>query len=136
MKLISLSPDAVGIAASTLCLIHCIATPFIFLAKACSTTCCADAPVWWQFIDYMFIVISFMAIYFATKKSRKNWMKIALWGAWIVLLFSILNETFKANLLFAEFIYFPAISIVILHFYNQKYCLGIGDNCCVIPIRD
>lgn len=130
---ISLKPDFVGIMASTLCLIHCIATPLIFLAKACSvsTACCADAPIWWQIIDYIFIVISFMAIFFATKNSSKRWIGIALWSAWFVLLFTLVNETLGTNLLPAKFIHIPALSIVVLHFYNQKYCKCSENSCCV-----
>ena len=131
MKAISVNPDTLGIVASTLCLIHCIATPFLFLAKACSTTCCADAPIWWQVVDYMFIVVSFAAIYFATKNSSKKWVKVALWSTWVVLLFTIVSETIGASLLPTQFVYIPALSIVILHLYNQKYCKCTEDGCCV-----
>ena len=39
--------DKIGIISSSLCMIHCLGTPFIFVAKACSATCCSDAPTWW-----------------------------------------------------------------------------------------
>lgn len=126
----SFNPDKLGIIASALCLVHCMATPVLFLAKACSTTCCADAPIWWQFIDYMFIVISFIAIYFATQNSSKSWLQMALWGSWAVLLVTILSETVNLNLLPAHFVYFPALSIVVLHFYNQRYCSCSENQCC------
>lgn len=125
---LNLNPDAVGIIVSTLCLIHCIATPFIFLAKACSVSCCADAPIWWQVIDYIFIVISFIAIFFATKNTSKNWMRITLWGTWFVLLVTIISETFEIGLFPAKFVYIPAFSIVVLHLYNRKYC-NCACNC-------
>jgi hypothetical protein len=32
------SQDTIGAAASFLCMIHCVATPFIFIAQACSHT--------------------------------------------------------------------------------------------------
>ena len=59
MKTKSFSLDKIGIAATALCMIHCIGTPFIFIAKACSTACCAGAPLWWQLIDYFFLIITF-----------------------------------------------------------------------------
>ena len=37
-----------------LCLVHCIATPFIFITQACTASCCAESPIWWQSIDYVF----------------------------------------------------------------------------------
>ena len=133
MKTISIpvNPDFIGMAASTLCLIHCISTPFIFLAKACtvSATCCADAPIWWRLIDYVFIAVSFAAIYFATKNSTKNWVKIALWAAWFALVLVVVVETIGANLLPAQVVYIPAFVIIALHFYNQKYCRCGGDDC-------
>ena len=64
--------DSIGMIAGTLCAIHCIATPFLFVAKACSTVCCADAPLWWKAIDYIFLVISFIAIFLLQKTCLLN----------------------------------------------------------------
>jgi hypothetical protein len=124
--------DVLGIMASSLCLIHCIATPFLFIAKACSATCCSDAPNWWKWIDYFFIIISFIAIYYATKNTTKKWMKIALWTSWVVLLCTMVNEVFIILSLPESFIYYPALSIVALHFYNRRYCSCKEDKCCTI----
>ena len=51
----NLSPDFIGALASSLCLVHCLLTPVLFIVKACtsSASCCAGAPVWWQVIDYV-----------------------------------------------------------------------------------
>ena len=59
--------DSIGIIAFTLCGIHCISTPFLFIAKACTATCCSDAPSWCLLIDYFFLLISFLAIFFISK---------------------------------------------------------------------
>ena len=73
MNRASLLPfDSIGIIASTLCAIHCIATPFIFIVKACTATCCSDAPSWWLMIDYLFLIISFLAIFFISKNLTIN----------------------------------------------------------------
>jgi len=61
---IKIHSDIIGIWSSGLCLIHCLATPFLFIAKSCSHTCCAASPTWWGTIDFIFLVISFIAIYF------------------------------------------------------------------------
>lgn len=119
------TPDTIGAATSGLCALHCIATPFIFLAKAGSV----HVPEWYHMIDYVFIVISFAAIYFAAKNSTKNWMRIALWATWAVLLSAILNETFEIRPLPEASVYIPAIIIAALHLYNQKYC-RCTDECC------
>lgn len=123
--------DLMGVIASGLCMIHCIATPFLFIAQACAVSCCADAPVWWQVVDYLFIIISFFAIYFATKKSTNRWVRMALWGAWGLLLLVLLSKTFIIPSLSKVFIYVPALSIVGLHVYNLKYCKCVDQECCV-----
>ena len=70
--------DKIGIISSSLCMIHCIGTPFIFIAKACSVTCCSEAPTWWLMIDYLFLIISFIAIYYTTRKPTKSWLNFIL----------------------------------------------------------
>ena len=126
----SFSLDNVGIMAGSLCMIHCIGTPFLFIAKACSVSCCSDAPLWWQLIDYFFLIISFVAIYFITKKTIPNWVKISFWISWLILLLTILNHTFTIVEVPKYFIYIPASAIIILHFYNIRFCKCEEDSCC------
>ena len=120
-KNINFSYDNLWIIASTLCMIHCIGTPFLFIAKACSTTCCADAPLWWKAIDYAFLIVSFFAIYYIAKKSSNNTLIFIFWFFWGLLAVTIFNETLALFTLPKNFIYFPAFSIIILHFYNIKF---------------
>ena len=122
--------DNVGIIASSLCMIHCIGTPFLFIAKACSTSCCSEAPLWWQLIDYLFLIISFVAIYFVTKNSIHKWIKISFWITWFILLLSILNHTFPIIEAPKYFTYIPASAVIILHFYNLRFCKWREDSCC------
>ena len=131
MRISRIPLDNVGIIAGTLCMIHCISTPFLFIAKACSSVCCADAPVWWQLIDYAFLIISFIAIYFITKKSTLSWIKITFWISWFLLLLTLLNHTFRIISLPEYLIYIPASAIIILHFYNLKFCKCSEDSCCI-----
>ena len=123
-------PDLVGAMTSGLCAIHCMITPFIFLAKAGSTAVHVEVPVWYQMIDYLFIIISFGAVYLAAKNTSKNWMRTALWTTWAILLLAILNETFEALHLPEAAVYVPALAIAGLHLYNQKYC-QCEEECCV-----
>lgn len=127
----SLKVDYVGIVAGFLCLVHCVATPFIFIVKSCAVSCCANTPTWWYTIDWIFLVISCLAIYHSTKTSQKLWVKIALWTNWAALLFIVANEKLEFIFLAKEAIYFPSILIVILHVYNLKYCQCKEDKCCV-----
>ena len=127
---VALPFDNIGIIAGFLCAIHCIATPFLFIAKACTATCCAEAPIWWIFIDYLFLIISFIAIYYTNKSTTNYWVKLSLWISWFLLGFSIVSHSFDITYLTKNFIYFPAFTIIFLHFYNLKFCKCQEDKCC------
>lgn len=132
MKVISLKSqnksDLIGAFASGLCLLHCIATPLLFIVQTCSATCCEASPSWWKWLDYIFLVISFVAIFRSSKTTTKRWIGQALWLSWSVLAFIILNEK-TGWLLLPEFsIYIPALALIALHLYNQKYC-QCNENC-------
>ena len=131
MNRVQLHYDNIGIFAGTLCAIHCIATPFIFIAKACSSTCCSEAPIWWITIDYLFLIISFIAIYYTNKSTSKYWLKLCLWGSWFLLALSIVSHTINITYLPKNFIYIPTFLIIILHLYNLKFCKCQEDTCCV-----
>ena len=122
--------DSVGAWASGLCLIHCIATPFLFVAQTCSATCCASAPGWWSAVDILFIGISGIAVYWSAKNTSENWMKYALWGVWLALVFVIANEKLGWLPLFGGAIFLPAIGLIFLHLYNRRYCQCATDECC------
>ena len=119
MKVIT--TDGIGIISGSLCLIHCVATPFIFIAKACSVSCCSDAPLWWQSIDYLFLIISFIAISFVSKNTNNNLLKISFWLSWVILLVVILNQSFELFYLPKNLIYISSFLIISLHLYNIKY---------------
>ena len=131
MPSIFLKPDTIGSLASSLCLIHCIVTPFIFITQACTFSCCADAPIWWQSIDYIFLIISFFAIYRSTQTSTKLEIKIALWLTWIVFFILILNKQIQIFYISNNFTYASGILLAILHLYNLKYCQCSDKDCCV-----
>lgn len=126
---LSFSYDSLGIVSSSLCMIHCIGTPFIFIAKACSASCCADAPVWWKMLDYIFLVICFFAIYYTTKDKPFGWMKFSFWTCWIILVLTLINHVINIIPISSTFIYWPSSIIIILHFYNLKFC-RFDEQCC------
>ncbi len=120
--------DLIGAFASGLCLLHCVATPLLFIAQTCSATCCDSSPTWWQWIDYLFLIISFVAIYRSNQTTSKAWIGKALWISWLLLFFFIINERLELLPLPEFAIYIPALALISLHFYNQKYC-KCNNNC-------
>jgi len=131
MILIKQKSDILGTFASSLCLAHCVATPFLFLAQASAVTCCDGPPTWWKFMDYLFLAISFFAIFWSTKTTTLKWMKPMLWLSWSVLAGIILNEKLELLAIPEAAIYIPAFALVMLHLYNRKHCKCATDNCCV-----
>ena len=113
--------DNIGAIASTLCLLHCIATPLIFIVQAGSLSCCGSPPSWWKLIDVLFVIISFFAIYNSTLTSSSKIIKVSLWFFWFFLFFIILNEKIGWFHLNESLIYIPAIALTVLHLYNKKH---------------
>lgn len=125
--------DLVGAIASGLCVLHCCATPFIFIAQSCSTnSCCKSGPAWWSSIDYIFIVITFFAVYQSGLNSSKPWMKHALFSIWIILTILVLNEKLTNFQISELWKYLTAFGLISLHLYNLKFCRCSGENCCTV----
>ena len=127
---ISISSDSIGAFASGLCMLHCLATPIFFIVSACSSSCCNNAPTWWQWMDYMFLAISFFAIQNSSKSSSKEWVIPGLWISWSVLLFFIINAKLGWFYIMPNLKFLPAFGLVFLHMYNMKYCQCETKECC------
>ena len=120
--------DIIGMAASSLCLLHCLATPFLFIAHASTIAVETAHPWWWGGLDIMFLAISFFAVYWSTRTTSSRWMKYALWISLIMLSLIILNEKFAFWHIVEEAIYIPSMALVFLHIYNRRYCSCADDN--------
>ena len=123
-------PDNVGAIASSLCVIHCLMTPLIFAAQSLTAVHEHSAPVWWQSLDFLFIVISFIAINQSTKNSNNISIKYALWINWFTLFFLILNEKTEWFSLAEIITYIVAFTLAGLHIYNLNYCQCKSEECC------
>ena len=110
--------DLIGAIASFTCMIHCIATPFLFIASACSKSCCSAAPTWWGWLDFIFLFISFFAVYRSTRTTSKQWMRSTLWTAWAALFTAIVLEQSDWIYFSEYFKYTAAISLIGVHLYN------------------
>ncbi|MEL6811349.1 MAG: MerC domain-containing protein [Bacteroidota bacterium] len=122
--------DILGSTASTLCLAHCLATPFLFAAHAGHVHGHHSHPLWWGLLDILFIGISFMAVYWSAKNTLRSWMRYALWLSWGGLAFVIINEKLGIIALEEAVIYIPSILLAGLHLFNKKYCRCTSEDCC------
>ena len=122
MILSNLKTDNIGAVASTLCLLHCISTPFLFVAQVGSATCCNTAPMGWGYIDFFLLIISFFAVNRSSQVTTSNWMKYSLWLNWLLLFLLIVNEKIAWYPINENIVCFPAITLIILHLNNRRHC--------------
>lgn len=122
--------------ASTICMVHCIATPFLFVVHTCSSTCCEAAPIWWKWLDYFFLIVAFFAVYHAAKTTANKGIAKGLWLSWTALLAVIVNEGVSLLHLPEGAIYFPAFSLVALHLYNKRFCRCLAEQCCADKLKN
>ncbi len=127
MKISSIHPDNLGATFSSLCVIHCFATPFLFITQSYLLV----VPGWWQALNYLFLSISFFAVYKTSKNSSSQMVKTLLYLFWIILAMLLISEEFELFHL-PEFItYITGLSLAGLHIYNKRYCQCADDECCV-----
>jgi len=113
--------DLLGSAASTMCLLHCIATPFIFLVQANNMSCGKVGPWWWQALDFLFLFIGFIAIYRSNQTTSLERMPKLMYGSWFVLSLFVVNSKESLFTLPIAILYLPAIALVGLHLYNLNH---------------
>ena len=123
-------PDTIGAIVSTLCVVLCLLTPLLFVAQSYTATHSHEAPFWWKNLDYLFILISVIAVYESTKKSTNKLIKAGLWMSWIMLFLLILNEKLVWIELDEIITYCVALTLSMLHIYNLNYCQCETENCC------
>lgn len=123
--------DLIGASTSALCLIHCLATPILFVAQAGLSNHGESHPQWWGFLDILFLVISYFAVWWSGTTTSRAWIRRALWTSWIVLCAMVLNEKLAVFPLIEEVIYIPTTGLIFLHLYKRRYCHCGEEECCV-----
>ena len=117
--------DKVGVASNILCMLHCFATPFIFFSQTQTVQISHDIPFAWQIINYFFIAVSGIAVYYSAKNSTNNIVKFFMVLTWLILPFLILSEGLEILHLPEILTYLSASFLSLLHIYNLKYCTCI-----------
>jgi len=129
MNLISNKPDTFGIIAGSLCFVHCLLTPLLFVIPIGNFDDTLAASFWWSNLDFFFLAISFFAVQRSSKITSKKIMKSLLWMFWTLLFLLVLNEKNELIHLPEIIMYTVTITLVSLHAYNLKYCTCKKDNC-------
>ena len=130
MKIIIKNSDQIGAVSSGLCMLHCFATPFLFLSQSSLIFISLDFTLPWFIINYIFLFISFIAIYYSVKNSSNRFIRISLYLFWAVLSGLIINESLGILSIPETATYLSAFSLICLHIYNLNYCRCDNDDCC------
>lgn len=120
-------PDNLGATFSSLCALHCYVTPLIFITQSHISI----VPGWWQSLNYLFLSLSFFAIYRSVQNSSNFFVKILLFTFWGLLAFLLITEEFEIFHLPEFLTYAAGITLAFLHIYNKKYCQCNDEGCCI-----
>jgi len=104
--------NLIGIASTSICLIHCIAAPLIVMLGAGYFT--------QPFVTYIFLSVSFIAIFNITQKASNSKISLLLWVSFCGFLFCTLFQEQYEWLHFPGYLF--ASMIIIGHILNIKYC--------------
>ena len=88
-------------------------------------------PGWWQSLNYLFLSLSFFAIYRSVQNSSNFFVRILLYTFWVLLAFLLITEEFEIFHLPEFLTYAAGITLAFLHIYNKKYCQCNDEGCCV-----
>jgi len=117
MKNISfIKSDIVGISASFACIVHCLAAPaLVSLGYVFNFSLVGQ----WHWLDYVFIVLAVIAVYFSSKNSASRILKILFWTFASLFSVSILLHEWVDGM---EIITLgSSLVLIFLHFVRLKF---------------
>ncbi|MDX2285891.1 MAG: MerC domain-containing protein [Bacteroidia bacterium] len=106
--------DVLGISSSLVCLAHCLAGP-IMLGAAAHAHDTAEAGSWWLHPgwNYVFLVLSFVAVRFSVRHMASRVLRGVLWGTFGLLGIALLFESAGEWLEYA--VYAASGLLIVLH---------------------
>lgn len=114
--ILSRKADYIGITGSVLCIIHCLITPVLLM----TTTLFQDEKlrIGYLSLDYVFIGVNIIAVYFATRHYAPSFIKKSLWGFLSLFTIALLLEDVAPA--FEYLAYFASAGLVITHLINIR----------------
>jgi len=110
--------DYLGITGSVLCIVHCVATPFLLL----TVTWLRNDTLRSGFLslDYVFVAINALAVFSATRHATTPAIKIVLWGSLTLFAGCLLLE--EVSPLFGYGTYLASAGLIGGHIVSIRYC--------------
>ncbi|MDO9551035.1 MerC domain-containing protein [Rhodonellum sp.] len=118
-RLSAQSADVLGISASLLCMVHCLAFPLFISVGYIFQHGEEPGHDHWHFVDYLFIGLALWAVFHASKNTQSKGIKIALWIAVIVFSISVSLHDLAPWMVFVSVA--SSLALVIFHILNWKF---------------
>ncbi|HEX9956478.1 MAG TPA: MerC domain-containing protein [Fibrella sp.] len=117
LDIVDKKADYIGITGSVLCLIHCLAAPVVVM----TSSLLRDDTLRTGFLslDYVFIAINIVAVYFAARQHTSSAIRTALWSFLFLFTLGLLLE--NVNPLFEYIAYAASTGLVISHLLNLRH---------------
>ncbi|MFC2187081.1 MerC domain-containing protein [Fulvivirgaceae bacterium LMO-SS25] len=109
--------DLIGFYSSMVCMVHCIVLPVVITMSLFSVN---GFGAHWHTLDYLFIVLSFLAVLYATKRSPTQSMRIGLWFSFAIFSFALMAHEAAPWMLFISLA--ASIALMVLHIVNYRVC--------------
>jgi hypothetical protein len=119
------SADIMGISASILCMIHCLAFPVLISAGFIFSPVDHHIHEYdhlhfdWHWIDFLFVAFAIWAVYNAAKSTQSKSIKIALWVAVSIFSMGVMFHDVFHWMLYLSLM--GSISLVVIHIINWKF---------------
>lgn len=112
--------DRLGITSAVICAVHCLVIPAIFLlrysvADAGGADWGVGLPAWWEKLDYLFLLVGFVAVYHASAHASGIGIKLSLWVFWVFLAVAVVFEQYLHWLA-----YIASVGLIGTHFVNIR----------------
>ncbi|TAG07515.1 MAG: MerC domain-containing protein [Cytophagia bacterium] len=104
--------DFLGVISASLCAVHCVLTPFLIVVFA-------QIP-WLYGASYVFLMISFVALFETSKHKEMNKILSFLWFCFALLAVAVIFEEDFHWLHYLN--YLASAGLIIGHILNIKYC--------------
>jgi hypothetical protein len=116
IKSLHKNSDFLGIVSAGLCLIHCIALPVFLLGTLSAGLVLSN----WHWLDFIFIALACVAVYFSTKKTASALIKTGMWASVTIFAIALLSHEISV---YAQYISIAAsVALMMLHFINIRHC--------------
>ncbi|RYF73868.1 MAG: MerC domain-containing protein [Cytophagaceae bacterium] len=109
--------DYIGITGSVLCLIHCLAAPVLVMTSNLFRNDTLRAG--FLSLDYVFIAVNIVAVYFAARNHTSSAIRTALWSFLFLFAVGLLLE--DVSPVFEYLAYAASTGLVISHLFNLRH---------------